>query len=132
MKMKLELFPVPVTDIDRAKAFYTERLGFAVDVDVEQPDGVRIVQLTPAGSACSIGLWAGLPEVAEMQPGSARGLHLVVADVAEARAAFAARGVDVGEIEDLGGGVKHVKFTDPDGNSWIFQEMQWRSPEFAE
>lgn len=132
MKMKLELFPVPVTDIDRAKAFYTERLGFDVDVDVQQPDGVRIVQLTPPGSACSIGLWAGLPEVAEMRPGSARGLHLVVADAAEARATFAARGVDVGEVEDLGGGIKHVQFTDPDGNSWIFQEMPWRSHEFAE
>lgn len=130
MQLKLELVPVPVTDIDRAKAFYTERLGFEVDVDVSPADGVRIVQLTPPGSACSIGLWAGMPEA--MTPGTVRGLHLVVADAAAAREAYGARGVDVGDVEDLGGGVKHVGFADPDGNSWVFQEMAWRSPEFAD
>lgn len=132
MQMKLELLPVPVSDIDRAKAFYTDKLGFNTDVDVAPAEGVRVVQLTPPGSACSIGLWAGLPEAADLQPGSARGLHLVVADVAQAREAFRARGVDVGEVEAHPEGIKYARFTDPDGNSWLFQEMPWRSPEFAE
>jgi catechol 2,3-dioxygenase-like lactoylglutathione lyase family enzyme len=130
MQMKLELLPVPVSDIDQAKAFYTEKLGFTVDVDVAPTDSVRIVQLTPPGSACSIGLWAGLPEAAEMQPGSARGLHLVVADVAQAREELHGRGVDVGEIENHPQGVKYARFADPDGNSWVFQEMPWRASDF--
>src|SRR5256886_9387785 len=75
MKMKLELMQIPVTDLDRAKAFYVEKVGFDVDVDVRPNDTVRMIQLTPPGSACSIGLWAGLPNM-EMQPGSVKGLHL--------------------------------------------------------
>lgn len=130
MQMKLELIPVPVSDIDRAKAFYTEKLGFTVDVDVRPNDVVRIVQLTPPGSACSIGLWAGVPDVADLRPGSARGFHLVVADVALARKEFGARGVDVGEVEEHPQGVKYVRFSDPDGNGWTFQEMPWRSADF--
>lgn len=130
MRMKLELFPVPVSDIDRAKAFYTEKLGFKADVDVAPTEGVRVVQLTPPGSACSIGLWAGLPEAAELQPGSARGMHLVVADVNHAREEFRGRGVDVGEVEDHPEGVKYARFADPDGNTWLFQEMPWRSSDF--
>lgn len=130
MRMKLELFPVPVSDIDRAKAFYTEKLGFKADVDVAPTEGVRVVQLTPPGSACSIGLWAGLPEAAELQPGSARGMHLVVADVNQAREEFRGRGVDVGEVEDHPEGVKYARFADPDGNTWLFQEMPWRSSDF--
>jgi len=128
--MKLELVPVPVSDIDKAKAFYTDKLGFEVDVDVAPTEGVRIVQLTPPGSACSIGLWAGLPEAADLQPGSVRGFHLVVADAARAREEFGARGVDVGEVEEHPQGVKYVRFSDPDGNTWVFQEMPWRSPDF--
>src|SRR5213596_2846323 len=98
MKMKLELVPVPVSDIDRAKAFYVEKVGFEVDVDVQPNDTMRIVQLTPPGSACSIGLWAGLPNM-EMPPGSVKGLHLVVGDIHEARQALLGRGVLVGEVE---------------------------------
>jgi catechol 2,3-dioxygenase-like lactoylglutathione lyase family enzyme len=84
MEMKLELVPIPVADIDRAKAFYVEKLGFVEGLDVRPADTVRVVQLTPPGSACSIVLGAGLPMIA-MEPGSIRGLHLVVKDVADAR-----------------------------------------------
>src|SRR5436309_9824658 len=91
MEMKLELVPVPVSDIDRAKAFYVEQVGFHADLDVRPADTVRIVQLTPPGSGCSIVLTTGLPDI-EMSPGSLRGLHLVVADIDEARQALAGRG----------------------------------------
>ena len=126
MDMRLELVPIPVSDIDRAKAFYVDRLGFAEDVDVRPTDSMRVVQLTPSGSACSIVLGAGLPLIA-MEPGSIRGLHLVVKDIDDARQALIANGVDVGEIDDQGGGVKYASFKDPDGNSWALQEMAWRS-----
>jgi catechol 2,3-dioxygenase-like lactoylglutathione lyase family enzyme len=125
MQMKLELVPLPVSDVDRSIAFYTELLGFTKDVDVEPADGVRIVQLTPPGSGCSIGFGTGL-EVYRGEPGSARGLHLVVEDVAEARAELLGRGVAVGEVRDFGGGVKGADFADPDGNSFELQEMAWR------
>ena len=121
MKMKLELMQIPVTDLDRAKAFYVEKVGFDVDVDVRPNDTVRIIQLTPPGSACSIGLWAGLPNM-EMQPGSVKGLHLVVADIDIARSALVKRGLEVGEITDIQG-VKYAGFSDPDGNSWLLQEF---------
>ena len=127
MHMKLELVPVPVTDVDRAKTFYAERVGFVVDLDERPADGLRIVQLTPPGSACSIVLSTGLPQLAQMVPGSIRGLHLVVADIDQARAELAGRGVDVGAVEDVGGGVKYASFTDPDGNSMVLQEMSWRT-----
>jgi len=81
MHMKLELVPVPVTDVDRAKAFYTDKVGFSVDVDVQPADGVRVVQLTPPSSACSIVLSTGLLEISDMAPGSIKALHLVVADI---------------------------------------------------
>jgi predicted enzyme related to lactoylglutathione lyase len=126
MDMKLELVPVPVTDVDRAKAFYTEQLGFVADVDVRPADGVRVVQLTPPGSACSIGIGTGLPAYA-MAPGSIRALHLVVEDIERARAELVARGVDVGPVEDVGGGVKYAGFSDPDGNTMTLQEMPWRT-----
>ena len=96
----LELVPVPVADIDRAKEFYTA-LGFNADVDVRPADGVRYVQLTPPGSACSVGLGTGVPAY-EAQPGSLRGLHLVVTDIEQARAELIGRGVDVGEVVDVG------------------------------
>ena len=129
MKMKLELVPVPVADVDRAKTFYVEQAGFHADLDV-RPDGtVRIVQLTPPGSACSIVLVTGVPSL-DMPPGSLRGLHLVVGDVASARATLIERGVEVGEIEEHAQGVKYAAFSDPDGNTWTLQEMPWRSAEF--
>jgi predicted enzyme related to lactoylglutathione lyase len=126
--MKLELVPVPVADVDRAKAFYAEQLGFTVDVDVRPAAGVRVVQLTPPGSACSIGFGTGLP-VYEAPPGSVRGLHLVVADIDAARAELIARGVEVGPVQDVGGGVRYVGFSDPDGNGLTLQEMPWRTGE---
>ncbi len=128
MELKLELVPVPVADVDRAKAFYAERLGFTVDVDVRPADGVRVVQLTPPGSACSIGIGTGLPVYAAT-PGTLRGLHLVVADIEKARAELAGRGVDIGEVADVGGGVKYAGFADPDGNTLTLQEMPWRTGE---
>ncbi|WP_176450025.1 VOC family protein [Geodermatophilus saharensis] len=124
--MKLELVPVPVADVDRAKAFYVERLGFVEDVDVSPADGVRVVQLTPPGSACSIGLGTGLP-VYGAAPGSIRGLHLVVPDIECARADLLARGAEVGEVVDVGGGVRYAGITDPDGNTLTLQEMAWRT-----
>ena len=128
MQMKLELVPVPVTDVDRAKAFYAEKLGFAVDVDVTPADGVRVVQLTPPGSACSIGLGTGLAAY-EAPPGSIRALHLVVADIEQARAELVGRGVDVGAVQDVGGGVLYASLEDPDGNTLTLQEMPWRTGE---
>ncbi|WP_152728567.1 VOC family protein [Goekera deserti] len=124
--MKLELVPLPVADVDRATAFYAERLGFVVDVDVRPADGVRVVQLTPPGSACSISLGTGLDAYGG-QPGSVRGLHLVVADIAQARADLVDRGVDVGPVQDVGGGVLYAGFADPDGNGWTLQQMPWRT-----
>jgi predicted enzyme related to lactoylglutathione lyase len=123
--MKLELVPIPVTDVDRAKAFYTEQLGFVADVDVQPADGVRVVQLTPPGSACSIGMGTGLA-VYEAAPGTVRGLHLVVDDIEKAHAELLGRGVEMGPVQDVGGGVKYAGFSDPDGNSWTLQEMAWR------
>jgi catechol 2,3-dioxygenase-like lactoylglutathione lyase family enzyme len=121
----LELVPVPVTDIDRAKTFYSERLGFHVDVDVRPAEGVRIVQLTPPGSACSITLATGIPWL-DMPPGSLRGVHLVVSNIEQARAALIDRGTEVGPVEDMGG-VFYASFADPDGNTWTLQHMPWRT-----
>ena len=126
MDMKLELVPIPVTDVDRAKAFYAEQLGFVLDVDVTPADGVRVVQLTPPGSACSVGFGTGVPAY-EGAPGSVRGLHLVVDDIEAARAELLGRGVDVGDVEDVGGGVRYAGFEDPDGNGWTLQVMPWRT-----
>jgi len=127
MNMKLELVPVPVTDLERAKAFYTDRVGFVLDVDVQPAEGVRIVQLTPPGSACSIVLSTGLTELADMRPGTIKGLHLVVNDIEQARTELIDRGVEVAEIVDVGGGVRYAWFADPDGNSLTLQEMAWRT-----
>src|SRR5437763_10914156 len=114
--MKLELVPVPVTDVDRAKAFYADRLGFVVDVDVQPAEGVRVVQLTPPGSACSIGFGIGLPAYNQSAPGTIKGLHLVVADIEQACAELVGHGVTVGAIEEVGGGVRYASLADPDGN----------------
>jgi predicted enzyme related to lactoylglutathione lyase len=126
MDMKLELVPIPVSDVDRAKAFYVEQLGFVEDVDVRPADGVRVVQLTPPGSACSIGMGTGLPAY-DATPGTIRALHLVVADIEQARAELVARGVEVGPVQDVGGGVRYAGFSDPDGNGMTLQEMPWRT-----
>src|SRR3984893_12583986 len=125
--MKLELVPVPVSDVDSAKAFYVEKVGFNVDHDTRIGDTARVVQLTPPGSACSIVIGTGLGEISDMQPGSVKALHLVVADVSKAREELAARGVAGGEVEEHGRGVKFVHFSDPDGNTWALQEMEWRT-----
>ena len=127
MEMKLELVLIPVSDVDRAKTFYIERLGFVEDVDVQPAEGVRVVQLTPPGSACSIGIGTGLPAYDDMAPGTVRGLHLVVADIEQARAELVSRGVDVGAVQDVGGGVKYAWLADPDGNTLTLQEMAWRT-----
>src|SRR3954469_21098907 len=125
MQMRVELIPLPVSDVDRAIAFYADKLGFNKDFDVRPSEGVRIVQLTPDGSGCSVGFGTGL-DVFSAAPGSVRGLHLVVEDIAEARAELVSRGVAVGEIHDFGGGVKGANFADPDGNTFELQEMAWR------
>jgi catechol 2,3-dioxygenase-like lactoylglutathione lyase family enzyme len=127
MDMKLELVPMPVTDVDQAKAFYVDKLGFTEDVDVRPTEGMRVVQLTPPGSACSIVIGTGMPQISDMAPGSVRGVHLVVADIQQARAELAARGVEISDVQDVGGGVKYAWFSDPDGNSLTLQEMPWRT-----
>jgi predicted enzyme related to lactoylglutathione lyase len=115
----LELVPVPVSDIDRAKTFYADQLGFRVDMDVRPADGVRVLQLTPPGSACSITLIMGIPWL-DMPAGTLRGLHLVVSDIENARAVLIERGTAVGPVEDSGG-VLNAPFADPDGNTWTLQ-----------
>lgn len=121
MDLRLELIPVPVADIDRAKRFYVEQVGFRLDHDVRPSATVRVVQLTPPGSACSIVLGEGMAGIM-MPAGSLRGLHLVVVDIAAARAELARRGVLMGEIQDLGS-IKYAGFKDPDGNTWTLQEI---------
>jgi catechol 2,3-dioxygenase-like lactoylglutathione lyase family enzyme len=127
MDMKLELVPIPVADVDRAKDFYTRKLGFTEDVDVRPAEGVRVVQLTPPGSACSISVGTGLPVYEDAPPGAVKGLHLVVADIESARAELVGRGVEVGPVQDVGDGVKYAGFADPDGNTLTLQEMAWRT-----
>ena len=113
-EMKLENVPVPVSDVDRAKAFY-EKVGFKLDVDIRPTDTMRVVHFTPPGSACSIVFGTGMGEITDMTPGSVKGLHLVVDDIDIARSALVNRGITVGEITDLSG-VKYAGFSDPDGN----------------
>lgn len=120
-EMRLELIPVPVSDVDRARSFY-EQAGFALLVDVQPVPGMRVVQFTPPGSACSIVFGTGMQEISSMEPGSIKGLHLVVANMESARTALVRRGIEVGEITDMGG-VKYAGFSDPDGNLWLLQEF---------
>jgi catechol 2,3-dioxygenase-like lactoylglutathione lyase family enzyme len=119
MDFKLELVAVPVSDVDRAKAFYTQKAGFIEDHDHRVSDEVRFVQLTPPGSACSIAFGNG---ISTKEPGSLEGLQLVVSDIEAARAELAGRGVEVSEIQDFPWG-RFVFFTDPDGNGWAVQEI---------
>jgi catechol 2,3-dioxygenase-like lactoylglutathione lyase family enzyme len=121
--MKLELVAIPVSDVDRAKAFYTGKVGFNADHDHTVSDEIRFVQLTPPGSACSIAIGRG---IVEGGPGSVRGLQMVVADVEAAHAELVKRGVEVSDIQDLDWG-RFVFFADPDGNKWALQQLpQWR------
>jgi predicted enzyme related to lactoylglutathione lyase len=123
MDWKLELVQVPVADIDRAKDFYTQRLGFVADADATVSDEVRFVQLTPPGSACSIALTSG---VHHMAAGSVEGLQLVVDDADAARDELRERGVPVGDVQEFPWG-RFVFFTDPDGNAWSVQQVSARS-----
>ena len=119
MDMKIELIPIPVTDVDRAKAFYVDQVGFHADHDASPYEGLRFVQLTPPGSACSIVLGQG---VTEMAPGSVNAYMMVVADAAKAREELLGRGVDVSELDDQEWGT-FVHFKDPDGNAWSLQQL---------
>jgi catechol 2,3-dioxygenase-like lactoylglutathione lyase family enzyme len=136
---KLELVLVPVSDVDRAKTYYTEKAGFNLDVDHRAGDEFRVVQLTPPGSACSISIGTGITEAA---PGSIQGLHLVVSDIDAARAVLVERGVDVSEVRHFESGrwvlgpdaqrrdySSFAFFNDPDGNSWVLQEARRSEPE---
>ena len=133
MEWKLELVPIPVSDVDHAKSFYTEKAGFEEDLDHRVSDEFRVVQLTPPGSACSIAIGTG---IVDTQPGSVQGLHLVVPDIDAARAALLGRGVDVSEVRHFdgrdwkpggaGGWNSYVFFSDPDGNGWALQQLPAR------
>lgn len=138
MEFKLELVVVPVADVDRAKAFYVDKVGFKLDVDHRRGEDFRVVQLTPPGSACSISVGKGISDAA---PGSMRGLHLVVTDIVAARAELVERGLDVSEIQHMtpNGWVSgpdpersdynsFAYFSDPDGNSWLLQERSGPGP----
>ena len=134
MEYKLELVLLPVADVDRAKSFYTEKAGFNLDVDHRAGDDFRIVQMTPPGSACSITIGTGITDA---EPGSTRGMHLVVTDIEQARADLVERGVDVSEVWHMGPGGQapgpdperrdygsFANFSDPDGNTWLLQERR--------
>ena len=119
MDFKLELVAVPVSDVDRAKAFYTEQAGFNADHDHQVSDELRFVQLTPPGSACSITIGTG---VVDTEPGSVQGMQMVVADIQAAHAELAGRGVEVSEVQEFPWG-SFVFFSDPDGNGWAVQAI---------
>ena len=122
MQMKLELVIIPVSDVDRAKAFYTEKLGFHADFDQQVREDLRFVQLTPPGSACSIVIGVG---ITSMQPGSLEGLLMVVSNVKDVREELVKRGVDISEIDVQPWG-SFAYFRDPDGNSWSLQQLPSR------
>lgn len=123
MDLKLEVVPMPVTDVDRAKAFYTEQVGFALDHDVSPTEGMRVVQMTPPGSACSVVIGEGLPLG---EPGSVKGVQLTAEDLDAVRQGMADRGVPIGEVVQMGPegtpGSRFAFFEDPDGNGWAVQE----------
>jgi catechol 2,3-dioxygenase-like lactoylglutathione lyase family enzyme len=121
--MRLELVPLAVSDVERSKAFYVDQLGFHADHDVAPMDGMRVVQLTPPGSACSVLIGTGMGDLTDRTPGTSRGVHLVVEDLDAARTALVARGVDVSPVQDMGG-ILYAYFSDPDGNSWALQQLR--------
>jgi catechol 2,3-dioxygenase-like lactoylglutathione lyase family enzyme len=123
MEMRLELVAVPVSDPDLAKSFYVDKVGFNADHDIPVQDGLRFIQLTPPGSACSIALGVGITEA---EPGSVQGLQMVVASAAEAHDELSARGVDVSDVQEFPWG-RFVFFADPDGNRWSLQELPPRN-----
>jgi catechol 2,3-dioxygenase-like lactoylglutathione lyase family enzyme len=123
MQMKLELVAVPVSDVDRAKAFYTEKIGFNADHDHKVSDTIRFVQLTPPGSACSIVIGDG---ITDMQPGSLKGLQMVVSDIHEVRDELVKRGAEVSQIEVMPWG-SFIFFSDPDANQWSIQQLPARN-----
>ncbi|MDP9228542.1 MAG: VOC family protein [Actinomycetota bacterium] len=123
MDFRLELVNVPVSDVDRAKAFYTEKAGFSEDMDASVGGGIRFVQLTPPGSSCSISIGTGL---SKMAPGSVEGLQMVVDDADAAREELAGRGVEVSDVQEFDWG-RFVYFSDPDGNGWAVQQIPDRS-----
>lgn len=122
-EMKIEVVPIPVRDIDAAKAFYSEKIGFNVDFDHSPSETMRLIQLTPHGSGCSILLSTGTGEISAMQPGSIKGLHLVVKDIKAVRDMLVSKGVDVAPINEYPRGIKDAGFRDPDGNMWNLQEI---------
>jgi catechol 2,3-dioxygenase-like lactoylglutathione lyase family enzyme len=122
LDFRLELVQVPVSDVDRAKAFYTEKAGFNADIDADVGNGIRFVQLTPPGSPASIAIGTGL---SDMEPGSVKGLQLVVTDIEAARAELLERGVEVGDVQTFDWG-SFVFFNDPDGNGWAVQQIPQR------
>ncbi len=117
--MRLELVPLPTTDVERSKSFYVDQVGFHLDHDVEPGNGMRVVQLTPPGSSCSIVFGVG---ISSPDAGRVLGLHLVVDDVDAARAMLLTNGVDVSDVDDMGG-ILYAYFSDPDGNSWALQQI---------
>ena len=119
MDLKLELVAIPVSDVDRAKAFYTERIGFNADCDHRVSDEIRFIQLTPPGSACSIAIGEG---IVDTPPGSVQGMQLVVSDIEAVHKELTGRGVEVGEVQDFPWG-RFVFFSDPDGNGWAIQQL---------
>ena len=123
MDWKLEVVIAPVSDVDRAREFYVEKLGFNLDVDHAANEQFRIVQVTPPGSACSIAIGSGMGQA---EPGSVRGLQIVVSDADAARAELAGRGVDVSDVQELPWG-RFVFFSDPDGNTWALQQIVGRA-----
>lgn len=122
MDWKLELVAIPVSDVDRAKSFYVDKVGFNADYDHTVSDEIRFVQLTPRGSACSVALGRGLTDA---EPGSVKGMQLVVDDAHQARAELAERGVEVSEVQEFPWGL-FVFFSDPDGNAWAVQQIVYR------
>jgi catechol 2,3-dioxygenase-like lactoylglutathione lyase family enzyme len=125
MDFKLELVTLPVSDVDRAKAFYVDKAGFNADHDFQVDENLRFVQLTPPGSACSIAIGTGLTEA---EPGSVKGMQVVVTDIEAARAELAGRGVDVSDVQRFPWGA-FVFFSDPDGNAWAVQDLTGTRPE---
>lgn len=123
MSMRIELIPLRTSDVDRSKAFYVDQVGFALDHDVEPGNGMRIVQLTPPGSACSVVVGTG---ISDPDAPPVHGIHLVVDDLDAVRASLLERGVAVSEVSDMGGGIRYAYFSDPDDNSWALQEIPAR------
>jgi predicted enzyme related to lactoylglutathione lyase len=121
MDMRIELILLPSSDVDRSKTFYRDQVGVVLDHDVEPGNGMRVVQLTPPGSSCSIGFGTGMIDPAAPR---VQAIHLVVDDIDAVRSTLAGNGVEVSGVQDVGGGIRYAYFSDPDGNSWAVQEIR--------